>query len=323
MTVCGVCGATATESLCTATPLEAPEPTYAVVRCAVCGVARTEPQPPPAARHASYDADYGAGAFPKLVGPVERVRRVVARSRARTLARLLPARAHVLGIGCGDGELIAALRAEGVRAIGVEGSIGPGRRAALNTGGQVFVGDPGHLPFADATFDAIVIWHVLEHLAAPGRTLAELVRCVRPGGLLVVAVPDLAGFPARLGGGAWLGLDIERHLYHFTSGALLVLLRHQGLIVRRRRHFNLEMSVIDVLDTALRRVGLGRLALYRHLGTGSRRGVAGVASAAVAIAGLPFAFLAALVASAASHGTDVQIWAERPADAHLRSDAPV
>ena len=49
VTACGVCGATAAESLCTATPPDAPERTYAVVRCTACGVARTEPPPPAAA----------------------------------------------------------------------------------------------------------------------------------------------------------------------------------------------------------------------------------------------------------------------------------
>jgi SAM-dependent methyltransferase len=168
------------------------------------------------------------------------------------------------------------------------------------------------LPFAAGSFDAIVIWHVLEHLMEPRRTLAEAARCLRPGGTLVVAVPDAAGLPARLGRSAWLGLDVERHLYHFTAPVLAELITGQGLVVRRRRHVNLELGVIDVLDTGLRRIGLGRLGPYRFLASGARRSAAAVASMTIAALALPFAFLAALGAGVVGRGTDVQMWAERP-----------
>ena len=311
-TACGVCGTADVEPLWTAGALDAPERIYTVVRCTACGVARTEPQPSPAARRARYDADYGGGALTKLVGPLERLRRAFARGRARRLARRLPAGARVLDVGCGDGKLAVALLGAGVRAVGLEGSTGPASRAAAATGGRAVVGDPAALPFASSTFDAIVVWHVLEHLPAPKQALAEATRCLRPGGLLVVAVPDVAGVAARVGRGAWMGLDVERHLYHFTPATLADLVAGQGLVVRRRRHVNLELAVIDLLDTTLRRIGLGRFGLYQHLASGARRGATSVASLVVAAVALPFAFVGALAAGVAGRGTDVQLWAERP-----------
>jgi SAM-dependent methyltransferase len=310
---CGVCGARDAEPLWTASALDAPERRYAVVRCTACGVARTDPQPPLAVRRARYDADYGGGAVTKLVGPLERVRRAFARGRARRIVRGLAPGVRVLDVGCGDGKLVVALRAAGVHAVGLEGSIGPARRAAAETGGRAVVGNPAALPFATSTFDAVVVWHVLEHLPEPRRTLAEVARCLRPGGILVVAVPDAAGVAARLGREAWLGLDVERHLYHFTARTLADLLAGAGFVVRRQRHVNVELAVIDLLDTALRRVGLGRFGLYQYLATGARRSGTAIVSLALATVALPFAFVGALGSGVAGRGTDVQIWAERPA----------
>jgi SAM-dependent methyltransferase len=298
-------------TLYTTNPPDAPSRRYRVVRCASCGVARTDPPPPVGVREAFYDADYGGGATPKLVGPVERVRRAFARARARAVVRGLPAGSRVLDVGCGDGKLVVALLDRGMRAIGLEGSTGPRLRASANTGHRVFASDAGRLPFGDGALDVVVIWHVLEHLPEPERAIAEVVRCLRPGGTLVVAVPDLNGLASRIGGAAWLGLDVERHLYHFTPRGLEALLARQHLVVRRRRHMNLELTVIDLFDSTLRRLGLGRLALYDQLGTGSRRGARLLATAALAVVGLPCALVAALVAGTLGYGTDVQLWADK------------
>jgi len=51
-------------------------------------------------------------------------------------------------------------------------------------------GDVTRLPYADAALDAAVCSYVLQHLERPGAALAELARVVRPGGVVLVAVPN-------------------------------------------------------------------------------------------------------------------------------------
>jgi SAM-dependent methyltransferase len=89
------------------------------------------------------------------------------------------------------------------------------------------------LPYRDATFDVVVCEQVLEHLDDPAAALAEIARCLRPGGLLVVGVPT---FPP---GVAWLRDRVAPHAHAtdghghghvttFTKGAIVRLVRSTG-----------------------------------------------------------------------------------------------
>jgi SAM-dependent methyltransferase len=71
-----------------------------------------------------------------------------------------------------------------------------------------------------AFFDAVTMWDVLEHLHDPSATLREIHRILKPGGILVVRVPNLASWDATLFGRYWAGLDAPRHLYVFSPTTL-------------------------------------------------------------------------------------------------------
>ena len=78
-----------------------------------------------------------------------------------------------------------------------------------------------------------MIWHVLEHLHDPKGALLEARRILRPGGRLVVAVPNFSSLQARWAGAAWFHLDLPRHLWHFPLAALRRLLADCGFEIRR------------------------------------------------------------------------------------------
>ncbi|HUF89554.1 MAG TPA: class I SAM-dependent methyltransferase [Gemmatimonadota bacterium] len=103
-------------------------------------------------------------------------------------------RARVLEIGSGTGRDTAALAAAGHHAVALDATpaaLALTARAAPGLIGRGIVcGDAFHLPFADATFDAVFHQGVLEHFANPAAFLAENYRVTAPGGLLVVDVPQ-------------------------------------------------------------------------------------------------------------------------------------
>jgi SAM-dependent methyltransferase len=186
-------------------------------------VATTDPWPDDAALAAGYGDWYRPRAG-RFSGPGDVVLR---RSRARLAVRV---DAHappgpVLDVGAGDGTLVAALRARGRDAVGLEREPGdvPG----------VVEGEITHVTALQA---AIVMWHSLEHLRDPAGALRDAAANLKPGGLLLLAVPNAASLQARVFGDRWLALDLPRHLFHFPAAALTARLRELGLRVTAVSH---------------------------------------------------------------------------------------
>jgi SAM-dependent methyltransferase len=96
---------------------------------------------------------------------------------------------RVLDVGCGPGTIASAAAARGARAVGVDlaaGMLALGRER--HPGLELVEGDAEALPFADATFDALVAGFILNHVPAVETALAEAARVLAPAGRLAVAV---------------------------------------------------------------------------------------------------------------------------------------
>lgn len=115
----------------------------------------------------------------------------------------------VLDDGCGVGEYLARLAPAARRALGVEieaGHAGQARRAlaSAGVGGGVVRARGEQLPLAARTFDLVLSHEVLEHVADDRAALAEIARVLRPGGRLVLFVPN-RGYPFETHGVYWRG----------------------------------------------------------------------------------------------------------------------
>jgi SAM-dependent methyltransferase len=104
-----------------------------------------------------------------------------------------------LDVGCGDGQTAGVwLRDHGRSYVGVDVSANAVAAArALGLEAQV-IETAASLPFADATFDAVMCIEVLEHLFAPAAAVAEILRVLKPGGVLVATVPNVAYWRKRV-----------------------------------------------------------------------------------------------------------------------------
>ena len=101
------------------------------------------------------------------------------------LSRLPERIGRLLDVGCGMGELLARLGKRASVAVGVD--ISPGMVRALGKRRpRVIVADADRLPFADGSFDCVVSVTLLQNMPDPRRTVAEMKRVVRPGGLVIV-----------------------------------------------------------------------------------------------------------------------------------------
>jgi SAM-dependent methyltransferase len=193
------------------------------IRCSRCGVATTDPWPSEAELDAAYAGWYRpvGGRFSGLGDAILRRTRASLSKRIDEIAPGGP----VLDVGAGDGALLAALRARGRVATGLD---------RYAKGSEVRAGELDDEKAG--AWAAVVFWHSLEHLPRPGPAIDAAAGLLHPGGVMVVAVPNSASLQARLFGDRWLALDLPRHLVHLTTAALLERLRDSGLRVERVSH---------------------------------------------------------------------------------------
>jgi SAM-dependent methyltransferase len=135
---------------------------------------------------------------------------------------------RILDVGCGVGHFLNGMKRRGWQVFGTEVSEEAAAYARERFDLEVFVGPLEQAEFPAACFDAVTLWHVLEHLHDPLATLREINRLLKNDGLLVFAIPNWDSVDARLFGEFWVGLDMPRHLYTFPHPALEKLLAKTG-----------------------------------------------------------------------------------------------
>jgi len=291
----------------------------ALVRCPACGLGYLDPQPDPEEMAPFYARDYYGGESAKFEPFVEALRDRLARARARRLLRGLPAGARVLDVGCGDGRLLAAFARLGCEGVGTERQADHPRAGRSAGVAEILPGDLTEVDLPEGRFDLCVYWHVLEHLHDPAASLLAARRALRPGGRLVISVPNLDSLQARWARGHWFHLDLPRHLFHFSPASLAALLSRTGFRVTRLSHYSLEQNPFGLLQSALDMAAgdQGGNELYEIL-KGTRPGVPLgrrlLLRAAFAL-GMPVAAVLAWLESLAGRGGTIEMWAVAP-DAH-------
>jgi SAM-dependent methyltransferase len=197
-----------------------------LVRCEVCGAATTYPAPDDAELERAYDGWYRPGSGRFAAGG-DQFLRFSRGSLARRVDRRAPP-GPVLDVGAGDGVLLDALHARGREALGLERD---------SSRSDVFGHELAQFEERRGEWAAVVLWHALEHLREPAAGLDRAIELLAPGGLLVVAVPNLDSWQARALGDRWLALDLPRHVVHLPADALVERIRSRGMRVERISHW--------------------------------------------------------------------------------------
>jgi 2-polyprenyl-3-methyl-5-hydroxy-6-metoxy-1,4-benzoquinol methylase len=223
---CELCGSTQARELYTARDrLSNADARFAIAECLGCGVLRTLPEMTDAQLAAFYPNDYWGGNTPVSEDWIRKSQH----EKIRVLFACGLKGGRILDVGCGAGFFLRALDSERWDAFGVEVGAAASAAAKLALGKErVFNGSLVDAACAESFFDVVTLWSTLEHTNEPRLTLEESRRILKPGGSIIVQVPNASSYQARLFGGAWFSLDAPRHRYHFTKNTLLALLHKTG-----------------------------------------------------------------------------------------------
>lgn len=235
---CHVCGTGLVPALSAVRDPDSGE-AFDIVACPSCGLGHTEPIP------ADIGAYYGGVYYGNRHS-------FTARYCARRRVRLLESatggtRGALLDIGCGDGTFLEAAATRGYRVIGTElgAAAERARRANLDVRSSLDEVRP------EGPFDAITMWHTLEHFPSPRETVASAASLLSENGVFIAAVPNANGLQARAFRGSWFHFDVPRHLFHFGPKSLERLLEEAGFRVERWYHQEFEYDLFGWMQSAL------------------------------------------------------------------------
>jgi len=214
---------------------------FRYARCRTCDLLFLQERPTEATAGYFYEGDYSpyqrgkkkkhpAHIFRKIATRLgERISGEKAAARVideRRAAKLSAPGASVLDFGCGGGRFLDACKARfGVRTVGMDFNSSLFERLRQRGHEAFEASAAGWAQISDASFDLVVMNHVLEHVYHPRAVLAEVHRVMKSDGVLDIAVPNPDGYSARAYGADWFSLDSPRHVMLFSPHVAEKLLR--------------------------------------------------------------------------------------------------
>ncbi len=236
-----------------------------MVECAKCALIRLDPWPSPEELRRYYPKDYWFDPEVDSSGRLAEIyRRFVLADHVRFVERAVLDSGEdgpVLDVGCGGGLFLRMMGERGHAVVGLDFAHSAAQVAWNVNGVPALCGNLAEAPIAPASCSVITMFHVLEHLYDPAAYLARAHELLRPGGRLVVQVPNADCWQMLLFGERWNGVDIPRHLVHFRVRDLDDLLDLCGFEPVRHKHFSwrdnpagLATTLAPWLDPMARRV---------------------------------------------------------------------
>ena len=223
--------------------------TFPVVRCTRCRLVYVNPRPTADAIWAYYpstqyvahqpnrkDEGHAIGNMARRLmfsGKASGFRATLTRVHNTLSYRMFlpsPAPGKVLDIGCGTGGYLAQWKKLGWTVEGLEPTPHVAAIARERLGATIHEGVIETAKLPEGHYDVITMCHSLEHTYSPRTALLRAFRALKPGGHILIMVPNFAAWERAAFGANWLALEVPRHLFHFEPPVLRRALRDTGFV---------------------------------------------------------------------------------------------
>ena len=153
----------------------------------------------------------------------------------------------VLDLGCGTGEFVYSCSKNGLIAEGIE----PSEKAVLEAKKNYRISisqDTSLKQYDNQIFDCVTMWHVLEHVYEPEKTIINIKRILSKNGFLVIAVPNNKSWDAEYYKEFWAAWDVPVHLWHFSKESIVKLLEKQKFKLVSTRAMIFDSFYVSLLS---------------------------------------------------------------------------
>lgn len=153
----------------------------------------------------------------------------------------------LLDIGAGAGAFVHHMKENDWAVEGVE----PDPQAierAKNQYGIHLRPSPELFTYKSSSFDAVTMWHVLEHVHDLHEYIRHIKNITKPGGKIFIAVPNYTSSDADHYGSSWAAYDVPRHLYHFSPASIIQLMKKHGCTIEKMQPMWFDSFYVSLLS---------------------------------------------------------------------------
>ncbi|HET6721915.1 MAG TPA: class I SAM-dependent methyltransferase, partial [Chitinophagaceae bacterium] len=154
----------------------------------------------------------------------------------------------LLDIGSGTGYFAAVMQKAGWQLTGLEPDEGA-RNVAMQRHSLKLLPGEELFNLPANKFDAITLWHVLEHVHDVKKYMATFKKILADNGKLFIAVPNYTSYDAMSYGPNWAGYDVPRHLYHFTPQTMQWLMKESALKITSIKPMWFDSFYVSLLSS--------------------------------------------------------------------------
>jgi len=228
---------------------------WRLCECKKCNIVFTDPVLSEEELLSYYPENYSAynkkrsDNYPVLIKLLRKAVRFPYTIRFGDLLSLEPpfGKGRLLDIGCGSGLIMKQAIEQGWKCWGIDVSPFAVAKAKKNVPEATISQDTLEGFATETRFDLIYFSHVLEHLHNPKENISKCFNLLAPGGKLVVTVPNITSFEAKIFGKRWIGFDVPRHLIHFREDVIMQLLQESGFCKLKLRPAFFASSISESL----------------------------------------------------------------------------
>ncbi len=238
---------------------------FDIVQCKSCGFIFTNPRPAVNEIGVYYTSPDYMSHNSHSNGLVQSIYRYARRYMMRKKLELIQNSVgkqqdfSLLDFGCGTGDFLGFIKQHPIFAEGVEPDE-QAREIAKSVNNVDTYSLENSVNIEKEKFDAITLWHVLEHIHDLHKQIDYFNSWLKPGGKLFIAVPNIESYDAKKYGKYWDGLDVPRHIYHYSPKNIKQIAEQHHFIFKQQHPLFLDAYYISMRSEWHK--GTGKLAAY-------------------------------------------------------------